>query len=250
MILHNLARAIRGQNWFTVVLEILIVVTGIFIGLQADSWNESRKDRLIEQRYLERIYDALAVDIASIERSIEYANRRRGMGQLLLKSLDDSELVRSGPVAFIIAIEEAGYTNSPTINDYAFEELKNSGRLAIIQNEETREALTGYYKLIERNEQWRHVLESFQNVYDERKLGILTADQYAKVVSYSVATEVAFSENEALEALERMRERVGFIDQIPRATGHWQAINVYRSWRDAAENLRRAVGVEIGKSAE
>ena len=34
MILRKLADAITAQNWFTVVLEVLIVVVGIFIGLQ------------------------------------------------------------------------------------------------------------------------------------------------------------------------------------------------------------------------
>ena len=55
MILRKLAEAIRRQNWFTVVLEIMIVVIGIFLGLQANDWNQARKDRALEVRYLERL---------------------------------------------------------------------------------------------------------------------------------------------------------------------------------------------------
>ena len=40
MILRKLANAVTDQNWFTVVLEILIVVIGIFIGLQVDDWHQ------------------------------------------------------------------------------------------------------------------------------------------------------------------------------------------------------------------
>jgi len=36
MILRRLATALKEQNWFTAALEILIVVVGIFFGLQAD----------------------------------------------------------------------------------------------------------------------------------------------------------------------------------------------------------------------
>ena len=43
MILRRLGNALREQNWFTVVLEVLIVVVGIFFGLQVDDWNERRK---------------------------------------------------------------------------------------------------------------------------------------------------------------------------------------------------------------
>ena len=45
MILRTLADALREQNWFTVALEVLIVVVGIFIGLQVDDWNSARIDR-------------------------------------------------------------------------------------------------------------------------------------------------------------------------------------------------------------
>lgn len=55
MILRRLADAISGQNWITVVIEVLIVVIGIFVGLQVDDWNQTRKERAAEQRYLERL---------------------------------------------------------------------------------------------------------------------------------------------------------------------------------------------------
>ena len=62
MILRNFANSIREQNWITAVLEITIVVIGIFLGLQVDSLNEERKDRELEQQYLERLHaDAIAV---------------------------------------------------------------------------------------------------------------------------------------------------------------------------------------------
>ncbi len=57
MILRRLAEGVRQQDWFTVVVEVLIVVVGIFLGLQVDGWNKARQDRLLEQEYLERIID-------------------------------------------------------------------------------------------------------------------------------------------------------------------------------------------------
>ncbi len=52
MILHDLADAIRGQNWFTVLIELAVVVVGIFLGLQIDDWNERRKENsLVRTNY-------------------------------------------------------------------------------------------------------------------------------------------------------------------------------------------------------
>lgn len=52
LILRRFADAIREQNWFTVVLEVAIVVIGIFIGLQVDDWNQRRIERQSDQRAL------------------------------------------------------------------------------------------------------------------------------------------------------------------------------------------------------
>jgi hypothetical protein len=43
MILRRLAEVFRRQDWIAVLLEVLIVVVGIFVGLQVNDWNEDRK---------------------------------------------------------------------------------------------------------------------------------------------------------------------------------------------------------------
>ena len=42
MILRRLTNAIRNQDWFTVVIEPLIVVFGVFKGIQVANWNAER----------------------------------------------------------------------------------------------------------------------------------------------------------------------------------------------------------------
>ena len=59
MILRRLAEAIREQNWFTVFIEFMIVVSGIFVGLQVDDWNKSRLDRADERIFLLRLHEEL-----------------------------------------------------------------------------------------------------------------------------------------------------------------------------------------------
>ena len=244
MILRNLAEALRAQNWFTVVLEILIVVVGIFIGLQVDGWNETRKDRLSEHRYLERIYDELALDIESIEQSITIAERRRDLGQLLLRALDDPEVVRANPDEFMRAIEQASYTLSPTINDHTFEEIKFAGNLAIIRDVELRSGLSAYYKMIERYGQWAYIRAHNQNSYSDLQLGILTAAQKNKLVTFDFAAP--FTVAEATLVLNRMREKTDFVAHIPQASSHFFAINTYRNWLEAAQNLRDRIAVALG----
>lgn len=55
MIARRIADAIREQNWFTFIIEILIVVIGIFLGLHVSEWNEERQAREEEKRLVSQL---------------------------------------------------------------------------------------------------------------------------------------------------------------------------------------------------
>ncbi|MAK62760.1 MAG: hypothetical protein CMK09_17460 [Ponticaulis sp.] len=57
MILRRIAQSIRKQDWFTVVIETLIVVFGVFIGLQVNNWNEARALSHEEREIVLRLLD-------------------------------------------------------------------------------------------------------------------------------------------------------------------------------------------------
>jgi hypothetical protein len=113
MIVRRLTNIIKRQDWATVLLEIVILVVGIFLGLQVDSWNEDRKDRNLEARYLERIYGELGADIEEMSYGLELARSRQQMGRLLLRALEDPSVAESNPRTFITAVEQAGWTFVP-----------------------------------------------------------------------------------------------------------------------------------------
>lgn len=66
MIIRRIAEAIRAQNWFTVIIEILIVVIGIVIGMQVTQWNEDRvraeRTKLITQTLREDMQTSSAYE--------------------------------------------------------------------------------------------------------------------------------------------------------------------------------------------
>ena len=42
MILRSVTQHVKDQNWFAVVLDFIIVVVGVFVGLQVSNWNEAK----------------------------------------------------------------------------------------------------------------------------------------------------------------------------------------------------------------
>ena len=63
MILRRLTTAFRKQDWFTVLIETLIVVLGVFLGIQLGNWNEARANRAGLTRALERLEAEAAQNI-------------------------------------------------------------------------------------------------------------------------------------------------------------------------------------------
>ncbi|WP_100259604.1 hypothetical protein [Qipengyuania seohaensis] len=53
--LNRIAAHLRDQNWFALVAEFLIVVSGVFLGLQAANWKEARQEREDEAKILTRL---------------------------------------------------------------------------------------------------------------------------------------------------------------------------------------------------
>lgn len=65
MILRRIVESLRAQSWGTATVELLIVVIGVFIGLQVDTWSKARSEA--EQR--EQVIDALATYLADAKPS-------------------------------------------------------------------------------------------------------------------------------------------------------------------------------------
>lgn len=56
MILRSIMKHVRDQNWVAVGIDFVIVVVGLFIGIQVASWNNARRDREAEALYLDRLH--------------------------------------------------------------------------------------------------------------------------------------------------------------------------------------------------
>ena len=42
MLLRRVMKHVKDQNWTTVALDFMIVVVGVFIGIQVSNWNDVR----------------------------------------------------------------------------------------------------------------------------------------------------------------------------------------------------------------
>lgn len=78
MILRSVMKHVRDQNWFAVGLDFLIVVVGVFIGLQVQEWSGRQEDRRRELQIVADLLADLDIDRAQYANALEADMRRIG----------------------------------------------------------------------------------------------------------------------------------------------------------------------------
>ncbi len=88
MILRRITEHVKAQNWFAIFLDFIIVVVGVFIGIQVSNWNAARGDRAKEAAYLTQLIDDMTADLAQIDRVANVASTRMAVIALVLDQAD------------------------------------------------------------------------------------------------------------------------------------------------------------------
>lgn len=141
MLLRRFTQHVKDQNWFAVSLDFLIVVAGIFIGLQMSAWNDSLADRVMEREYLERLLRDMEV---SVERQIqEFEIERLGIKSMdiFADALDRKTFSEEAKIATVEALNYMGWVVQPYTNLITIRELQSSGNISLIKSIEIRDAI-------------------------------------------------------------------------------------------------------------
>jgi len=193
---------VKDQNWFAVALDFFIVVVGILIAFQITSWNDARKDRQAEQRYLAELARDLAADITEIQSAKMLTLSSLAVSELVLKpSAPDYQRPSFWPtIEEVVAPEErllsypyAALLNRPYLisMNSSFEELIQTGNISVLSNRTLVSNLTKFYKELRENEDDEKALNNQTMMTTEylTDLGIGLGDPVSIDTLQALATE-------------------------------------------------------------
>ena len=106
MLLRRVTKHVSDQNWFAVFIDFLIVVVGVFIGIQVANWNDARVEVVREQEVLVAILDDLKNDLAIIESSSAMAKINIDTSNYLLKQAGFETLDKISLPVSVSSIEQ------------------------------------------------------------------------------------------------------------------------------------------------
>lgn len=166
MILRRVIRHFRNQEWTAIFLDFVIVVVGVFVGLQVQQWSEARAERNLEKEILANITEDIKRDVQELTIAISITRINiQSTNYALLKSGHEAITPRQFPSKFGWFVadlnlpsvpaekkeEEAQrlwsdivFKYYPTQSDMAFEALSANGRLGLIQDRQLVRELQAY----------------------------------------------------------------------------------------------------------
>ncbi|MFZ5619259.1 MAG: DUF6090 family protein [Pseudomonadota bacterium] len=161
MILRRVIAHFRKQEWTAIAIDFVIVVVGVFIGIQVANWNEARRDRASEETYLAGLAKDLRGDIAEIDEIVRISTVRiAAMNYLIEKAtggklpkgfnsargvievqpappFNESDSGSAGVALFILTTLEG--------NRLAYETMINTGGIGLIRDASLLRDIQGYY---------------------------------------------------------------------------------------------------------
>lgn len=144
MILRRVIGHFQKQEWTAIFLDFLIVVLGVVIGVQVNSWWAGQSDARREMAYLAALQEDFKLVIAELEGD---ATSYEEIANLMALLLDQSR--KPAPDASLAALNAAAgelisMEGTPIVSD-TYSNLTGSGDLAIIKSQTVKNSLSAFF---------------------------------------------------------------------------------------------------------
>lgn len=159
MLLRSLSGHVKDQNWFAVALDFLIVVFGIFIGFQLNTWNENRK---LDEAYAQarvRLASETEANLAAVRQLIETNKVSLTVVRNAISALRSCSAEADNLEALERGLNQIRGTQSLKLRDTALAALTRDAGLLSRQEEAERERLGEFHRVLIRTQEMLDFLE-------------------------------------------------------------------------------------------
>ena len=145
MILRRLVENLRHQHWTAIGIELVIVVLGVFIGMQVSNWNQDRETDQRAAAYTQHLIEDLREEAWGYQLLIEYnqqvrANAERAEGALTGEVPLDDE-------ALLVAAYRATQYRQKLRRRATYDELISTGTIGLIRDRALRDLAMRVYSM-------------------------------------------------------------------------------------------------------
>lgn len=222
MSLHSIAVRLRQHDWAAVTIEVLVVVVGVFVGLQASNWNDERKEAARGQEYLARLHDELVQDAEGLTRISAFWRQVGDSGVRAIAFAEAGKLDGGSAWKTLLDYHQASQVWPYRKPDVTFQEIRSTGDLLLIRNAALRDRIARHYSA-GAGSQVTEVLGLIPR-YREHVRGLIPWDVQRYIWTHCFtsmeaiqtfkACDAPLSEAEALRIVRQLRESPGLTEEL------------------------------------
>ncbi|MFT5609735.1 MAG: hypothetical protein ACI9LU_000227 [Polaribacter sp.] len=130
MILRRVIKHFRHQEWTAIAIDFVIVVVGVFVGIQVSNWNQAQSDRSLGEKLTERLRADLVVEAWNYAMLIEYLADVQSNTDKALAGFTGRNKISDEQL--LIAAYRATQYNAGIRQSTTYDELISTGKIAFI----------------------------------------------------------------------------------------------------------------------
>lgn len=143
MILSRVVEHLKRQHWTAVSIELVIVVLGVFIGLQVQEWASARAEQKRADVLLQQLLADLDSEKKNLEADRDYLEVVAAYATTAIQGLETPGSV--DPATWVASAYQATQVYEVQSNRSTFDEMKSTGAVDLIRNATMRSLLIAYY---------------------------------------------------------------------------------------------------------
>ncbi|MEJ8841763.1 hypothetical protein WG954_05160 [Lacibacter sp. H375] len=159
---HDPSAPHHKKNWKSYFWEFLMLFLAVFCGFLAEYQLEHVIENSREKQFIESYIEDLKTDTASINRNLAYQLSRKEQLDSMMKFLE-TQTIKGNEGDFYYLGRVLIRTRRFQPSDRTITQLKNSGALRLIRNEQAADSIISYQKLVET------ILGNIADERDERR---------------------------------------------------------------------------------
>ncbi|MGE4073108.1 MAG: hypothetical protein AB7E72_18220 [Lysobacterales bacterium] len=216
MLLRRVIARLRNQEWTAVAIDLVIVVLGVFLGLQASNWNAARDDRASELLYLGYLAEDFEDDLHEIDHVISVTGWRLSALAAVITTatgepMPATRATPDGAMAINPVPAYAPTTPQSVVmamsllvtfdsSDLAYQTLVSTGGIRLVRNPELARRMQAYYAAVRDLQRIETRLTTYRDGLAEalQRAGVAWIDE----LSVDEAAEVARDHPEVLAAMK------------------------------------------------
>ena len=143
MILRRVREHVTHYNWFAVAVDFIIVVIGVFVGIQASNWNQARVERQQAREYRAMLRSDLDTNLENNASRKRYYGWVRSEALATLADLDRPSRILDEQ--FLIHAYQATQIQPWALKRNTYDEILSVGAMANVGDPVLRDKIANYY---------------------------------------------------------------------------------------------------------